>query len=412
MFTKEYLDKLKAAADLREIAGEYTKVAPSGHNLWQARCPHPDHEDSTPSFRIYRTKGEGWTWCCMGCHSGKKNIAEGNYGSDAIAFLQWMSDYKGSSHRLSWREAVETLAEKTGILPEETPETIKLKSNRNLTEAYRKNLLGYPREYLYRRGLTDTEIDFWKIGFSSCYEKAAGKEVSRITFPLFDRYGNILGFSKRKLPSDDANDAPKYWNSSTGGTFSKRRYFYGLNAVDASFREVRITEGVMDVILARKYGAKNVIATLGTSLTEDHARILKAMETEVCLCMDGDEAGIKAAERAAGILSKEGIFPKILTLSKGMDLADISLRLTESLEGYIRRKAVPYWLKVLQEPLSRYEAGLLELQRELLPGIKEAVKGIKSDEDNILLNSYLKERLGQAWEIPGFAAAALRRKSV
>lgn len=118
MFSSNFKDKIKQKINLLELIKEYTDLKPAGDNIWQGRCPHPDHDDTTPSFRVWKNNDNTWSWACMGCHVGKKDTKDNkyrNYGSDCFAFVQWMSDHKNSKHIYSFTESIMVLADKYNI---------------------------------------------------------------------------------------------------------------------------------------------------------------------------------------------------------------------------------------------------------------------------------------------------------
>ena len=109
MYTKQFIEKIKSCGIVK-YASQYTQLEKSGY-VYQGRCPHPDHNDSDPSFRVFIDQKTGSeSWACMGCHCGKKDNKE-NFGSDNIAFVRWMSCNKKSTHVLNFVEAVKILAE-------------------------------------------------------------------------------------------------------------------------------------------------------------------------------------------------------------------------------------------------------------------------------------------------------------
>ena len=401
MISDAFKAKVKDATNLLKLAEEYTEMHPIGYNAWQGRCPHPDHDDSTSSFTVYYNKDKTWSWCCYGCSTERKNTKRGSYGTDCFAFLMWLSDFKGSKKVLSWPQAVIALAKKAGIPLEKERHSDIYEVLKMRAESYHSNLFPFVKEYLYKRGLDDKDIEEWMLGFGSFQEtkhtddgKRIRLDVPRIVFPLIGRYGHIFGSSRRKLGYEDDKAVPKYWNSPTSDYFHKKEYLYGLHKYDASFAEVRITEGQMDVILSAKYGVHNIVAPLGTAFGVEHAKFLQKEKKTPCFCMDGDAAGLKATKKKVAMLADMGIYAKVLILPDGMDMADMANKYKDKLEEYIQMNAMPYWQFVLSEESLRFEAKLNELRAQSLPAIKMALEGVRSDEDNLLIKSYLKERFG------------------
>ena len=401
MISEAFKAKVKDATDLLKLAEEYTEMRSVGYNVWQGKCPHPDHDDSTSSFTVYYNKDGTWSWCCYGCSAERKNTKKGSYGTDCFAFLMWLSNHKGSKRVLSWPQAVEALAKKAGIPMERGRNDDIYEVLKRRAKSYHKNLFPFVKRYLYNRGLDDADIEEWMLGFGTFQEtnyspdgKRRKMDIPRIVFPLIGRYGHVFGSSRRKLGHEDDKSIPKYWNSPTSDYFHKKEYLYGIQKYDPSFEEIRITEGQMDVILAAKYGVRNIVAPLGTAFSEEHAKFIQKERKTPCFCLDGDAAGLKATKKKVSMLADMGVYAKVLILPDGMDMADMANMYKDELEEYVQANAMPYWQFILSEEATRYEARLNELRAQSLPAIKSALEGVKSDEDNLLLKSYLKERFG------------------
>ena len=391
MFSQSFIAKVKDAIDLLELVKEHVEVRSVGANVWQSRCPHPEHNDSSPSFRIWKNKEKNgkhsWSWACMGCHQGKKNARFKNYGSDCFAFIQWMSDYAGSKKKFNWREAITILAKRANIALEEEKYSEVYQGLRRVATAYHNNLLPPVKQYLYSRGLDDTDLRDWLIGFDgSC---------KRITFPLFDRYRQVIGFSNRKIGcTNDLN--PKYKNSSNSEWFNKGSYFYGIHLLDNECDEIRVTEGSVDVVVGKKWSVQNLMAPLGTSFTEEHAEIIKNWGKIPCFCMDGDDAGVSAAKRSIEIMASIGVYSKVLFLPAGMDMADLANQLKEDTEAYIQANSMPYWQYALKDAVTQYDAKVNELRMKTLPTVKAAHKSVGTDDERAIMESFVKERFGIA----------------
>ena len=395
-YSKEFLLEIKRKVNLKELVEEYTKVVPAGNNLWMARCPHPDHNDSTPSFRLCLNDNGIWSWYCGGCHMGTKNLkaTEKNYGTDCFAFVSWMSDYRGSKHIIKWREAVKILAQRAGVQITPDEDDKKLRLLKGVARARHQALLDDhdALSYLKERGVSYESIKRFMIGVSE--KRELGSAAKRITFPLIDRWHCIRGETSRLIHWDKMSRQPKYRNSSNSAVFHKGEFFFGIHNYDETNKAVYITEGAMDVVLATQSGLKNVIATLGTSLTKEHAAILKDLGATPCLCMDGDEAGQKAVRRTIELLGKEDIFASVLMLPEGKDLADLAVELGKNLEKYVRLHTMTYWQYLLMEPLRIYDAQVSLLRSEIMADVVKASKGTCGINDRILMQSFVKERFG------------------
>ena len=337
-------------------------------------CPHPDHNDDTPSFTVWQKSN---SWSCYGCHSGKKGI-DGNVGSDAIAFVQWIEN-------LNFRQAVVKLAEWNNIPIPNDKNQKEFRKNEALSFKYQKAL--YKNldvlEYLYDRGLDDNDIDSFYLGYDSYND--------RIVFPLYDKYKNIVGFNKR-ITEPNTKGEVKYKNSSNSDIFNKSNYLYGIHNLDDSFDEIRITEGSMDVILAQKYGVKNVVATLGTSFTEQHAKaIYKTGKTPV-LIFDGDSAGKKGLYKALSYFESLGVYCKIVELPLGKDLADMANEMKFNLEKYIKDHSLTAGYLQIKNIINSYQSSLYELKLYTAPKIEEVLNFVPYTEKRIL-KSFVKDEL-------------------
>lgn len=373
-FPDDFIEELKTKTNLVKLVKEYTQLREVGLGIWQGVCPHPDHNDDTPSFTVWQKSN---SWSCYGCHSGKKGI-DGNVGSDAIAFVQWIEN-------LNFRQAVVKLAEWNNIPIPNDKNQKEFRKNEALSFKYQKAL--YKNldvlEYLYDRGLDDNDIDSFYLGYDS-YN-------NRIVFPLYDKYKNIVGFNKR-ITEPNTKGEVKYKNSSNSDIFNKSNYLYGIHNLDDSFDEIRITEGSMDVILAQKYGVKNVVATLGTSFTEQHAKaIYKTGKTPV-LIFDGDSAGKKGLYKALSYFESLGVYCKIVELPLGKDLADMANEMKFNLEKYIKDHSLTAGYLQIKNIINSYQSSLYELKLYTAPKIEEVLNFVPYTEKRIL-KSFVKDEL-------------------
>lgn len=388
----DFKDKVRLSVNLLELVSEYTKMTPSGVNSWSGRCPHPDHEDKNPSFHVWKSKDTNeWSWCCMGCHCGKTDVSGKykNYGADCFGFIRWISDYKGSKHILSFPESIKYLADKVGLHYESGFDSREYKLMSLRAKAYHVDLTKQVLKYLYKRGLSDEDINKWKIGATTT------KYGYRIMFPLFDRHKEVRGFSSRILNEDENPDFPKYINSRERPFFHKREYLYGLQNLDDTCSELRITEGVFDVILADKYNVKNIVCTLGTALTEDHVKLIKSLNKTPCFCLDGDEAGRRGTYKAIKLLAEHDIYSKVCILPEGMDMAQLANREKDNLENYIQTHSILYWQYLLQDLATQYESRVNEIRMKMLPDIAKIYDNITSTtSEKIMINNYIEKKFG------------------
>ena len=344
-FSREFLDKLKANIDLKSLVEEYTELKPAGPTLYVGHCPHPKHNDSDASFCLNTQTN---TWTCYGCHSDKKNKEQGNYGSDAIAFIEWINEGK-----MSWIDAVKYLATKINLPIPNDSNFKTYKTNYNLTQKYIKDMNSDAYEYLYERGLDDEAIEKWTI----CYDK----HDDRIVFPLYDSYNNIVGFNKRLVTMQTKGLNRKYIHSSDSEVFKKSQYFYGMQFLDKTKDYIILTEGVFDVILPQMYGASNVICALGTSLSDYQINVLAKLGKEVIIVYDNDDKGLKTMKKVMPLLEQNNISAKLLVLPKNKDLAEMTLELKYDILEYILYNSVSYGYYQIQNSINSFNRDLYDL---------------------------------------------------
>ena len=343
-FTPEWIGQLKQAINLVDIVSENVDLRKTG-NRFMGRCPF--HGDRSPSFSVNKD-----FYYCFGCKET----------GDAISFMSKL-------HGLSFEEACEDLAEKGGVkIPEgnyatSAEEQAMVQRRARVQKAarvlhfaslqyYHQNLLkgstsplfAEANEYLKKRGISAKTIEDFQIGVSSSsYEgltqfltnakapldiardfgliRASQKQAGdydvfreRLLFPLIDVRGRVCGFGGRILPSCDKKDAEvkvaKYYNSSDSDLFHKSKFLYGLFQAKRAIREEEVAivvEGNFDVIAMHQHGFENTVATCGTSLTEEHLKILSRLAKKVIVFFDQDAAGIGATEKAMELGLRNGV---------------------------------------------------------------------------------------------------------
>lgn len=334
MIPRSVIEQLISRCDIEDIMSSYINLKRAGRNL-KAVCPF--HSEKTASFVVYP---ESQSFYCFGCGAG----------GDVISFIM-------RAENLEYAEAVRFLARRVGMEIQEdgeTDELTKLKSrifemNREAARFFHSALKspagkeGY--EYFKRRGLSDKIItsyglgyapDSWdslikhllKKGFSTneMYQAALvqkGRNGSfydqfrnRVMFPIIDLRGNVIAFGGRVL--DDSK--PKYLNSADTPVFKKSRNLFSLNLAKNEIKDKLIlAEGYMDVISIYSAGFKNVVATLGTALTEEQARLMSKYASQVVIAYDSDGAGQTATHRAINILSEAGLTARVLHMEGAKD---------------------------------------------------------------------------------------------
>ena len=334
-----WLDELRSRVSLEEVVSEYVRLKQKGKRFW-GLCPF--HNEKTPSFSV---NVESQLYYCYGCHKG----------GTVIQFVMEME-------RLEFLDAVKLLAERARMeLPEReiSSSTVGAQERERIFEANRLAARFYHEtlwtqegadalNYLYRRGLNDKDIRRFGLGASprgweelaghleamgyedSLLERAGlivhrdGRRYdmfrSRVIFPIISPQGKVLGFGGRAM----GDQQPKYLNTPDTPVFNKRRGLYGLNLAkkERDAGRLVLAEGYMDVISLRKAGIRGVVATLGTALTEEQARLMKRYAPEVWVGYDGDSAGQKAALRALDILEPTDLAVRVIDYPSGMDPDD------------------------------------------------------------------------------------------
>ena len=368
-FERGFIDKIKESTNLVDLISEYTEIKKVGRYIWVGKCPM--HDDSTASLTV-NTKTN--SWCCYGCHSDKKGI-NNNYGSDCIAFVQWINNGKKT-----WQECITILAKRAGLaIP--TDKNIKMYyTNKKLNEKFIRNKQQIV-EYCKERGLDSYDIAKYELGYDAI--------ENRLTFPLYDMHNNVVGFNKRRL--DNGKDR-KYIHSPNSSVFNKSSYLYNINNVDKSLKYIFITEGVFDVILASKYGLKNVVCTLGCSFTDTHYEIINKMGLTPVLLYDNDEKGQKSIRSAANLIYEKGSYPLVYILPNGYDLADFALEKRSRLKETVCANIITYGYLKTKDLITEYMNELYLLKAKYRPQIDNILQQIPEKERHNI-EVFIKEEI-------------------
>ena len=329
-----FRDELVARCDIVDVVSDYVTLTPKGGSYW-GLCPF--HGEKTPSFHVLPDRQ---LYHCFGC--GK--------GGGVISFIMDVEN-------LPFPDAVRLLAKRAGMeVPEENLDEGSRRKRGRLLELNKEaarffhSQLHSPQgaeglAYLQKRGLTRGVMtrfglgfapDSWdslllamtQKGFSKGDLLAVGLVVSnkkggfydrfrnRVMFPIIDLRGDVIGFGGRVL----GDGTPKYLNSPDSPVFNKSRNLFALNlAKNTKQGHLILTEGYMDTISLHQAGFDCAVASLGTSLTGDHAKLLSRFAKEVILCYDGDTAGIRAADRAIPMLERTGLKVRVLRVTGAKD---------------------------------------------------------------------------------------------
>ncbi len=399
------IEEVQSRSDIVEIISEHLPLKPAGKNL-KALCPF--HPEKTPSFMV---NPERQIFNCFGC----------GVGGNVFSFLM-------KHEHLTFWEALKLLAERSGVrLPLDTDrreegKSLKLFELNRLAADFFEECLGKPAgekalEYLKNRGLSQKTIRKFRLGYAlsswdSLIQEAGRKGFSpplleeaglalkrrdksgfydrfrdRIIFPIFNVAGKIVGFGGRVL--DDS--FPKYMNSPETPLYHKSANLYGLNlAKEHILREDQaiIVEGYLDVITPYQEGVGNVVASLGTALSQGHLRCLRRYAREVIIVYDSDKAGVAATLRGLDLLVEEEFRVKVVSLPPGQDPDDFIRKYgKEEFRGRVEKAAGLFDCK-LNLLLSRYAPDSVEgkarIAKEMLPTIDKVPDAIEK-------RAYIKE---------------------
>ncbi|MFN3963051.1 MAG: DNA primase, partial [Fimbriimonadaceae bacterium] len=327
------LDRIRQRIDIVDLIGQKVTLSQRG-KTWKGLCPF--HDDKNPSFQVNRELGRYRCWACG---------AQGD-------IFNWVME----TQRLTFTEAMHELAAMAGIKLTKSGERT-TPSQREAEDAlmalalkfYREQLDKASRalEYCEERGLDRTLRNYWELGYAPSMGDALAQRIKKEGLSLalaqslslvdkdgggsyFDRFrgrlmvairderSRLVGFGGRIL----GDGQPKYINSAENPVFQKGRLLYGLHRAKEPMSKGEpavLVEGYFDVVACHRAGLTTAVAPLGTSLTEDQVRLLSRWTNQVNVLLDGDEAGLKAAERAMEMLVPAGLAPRIITLPSGDD---------------------------------------------------------------------------------------------
>ncbi len=368
MISKETIEQVLMRNDIETLIGSYVSLKRAGSNL-KGLCPF--HSEKTPSFTVYPADN---SFYCFGCGAG----------GDAISFIR-------KRENLDYPDAVEFLAQRAGITivrDEKSNLQNMPKYDRNRFFAMNKDAARYFNHCLFsdnpdakaalayfteKRGLSTATIKHFGLGFAPnsfdvfskymlskgytydelvaaflCGKSEKGRYYdafrNRIMFPIIDVSGNVIAFGGRVM--DDSK--PKYKNSSDTPVFKKSRNLFALNFARHHCQEtIILCEGYMDVIAMHAAGFENAVATLGTAITSEQARMMSRYTKKVIISYDADEAGQKAAMRAVKMLTEVGLEVSILRVPGAKDP-----------DEYIKKFGADKFRQVLGESKSKFDYNL------------------------------------------------------
>lgn len=429
-FPPSFLEELAARNPIEDVVGQYVNLRRSGSNLF-GLCPF--HGEKTASFSVNPEKG---IYYCFGCHKG---------GS----VINFQMEIEG----LSYPDAVRALAKRAGM---EVPEDAQYQNRYHQQErlwALSKEAARFYHTQLYspageeglayaqKRGMPKSTLTRFGIGFApnawsslcdammakgyteeelkqsglASTSQKTGKVYdrfrNRLMFPIIDVRGNVIGFGGRVM--DDST--PKYLNSPETVIFNKRKNLFALNlAKKSKLGYMILVEGYMDAVALHQYGFDCAVASLGTSLTEEHAALLSRYTEQVMLIYDGDDAGQNATKRAIPMLEKAGLQVKVLQMRDAKDPDEFlkkfgADRFRLLLEESSNR--VEYQLRAIQKKYDLREddqriqfigeaAEFIStlgnaVQREIYGGRVAEAAGISADSMKIEVNKAFKRRISR-----------------
>ncbi len=394
------INEVREKANIVDIVGGYLPLTQKGKNFFGV-CPF--HDDHSPSMSV---SSEKQIFKCFSCG------ASGNV-------FTFVSDYEN----VPFGESVSIVASKVGIIISNN--FVSKKVNKNEEELkiielankyYQNNIktqLGVTAiEYLAKRNIDSDAINEFGIGLSLkqidglsklLLKKGYSKEklydlslinqdndlfINRIMFPLYDEFGNVVGFSGR---SYDEEFGAKYVNSREGLLFKKTKLLYNYHLckmVAKKEKQVIIVEGFMDAIRLSVNGIKNVVAIMGTSLTKDHVALLKKLRVKVLLCLDNDSAGKTATYTNGQLLEKSNIETEVIVLTGEKDPDD-----------YITNKGIDAFISNMKNPIKFFDYKLeylkhnknLNNSNDLADYINDVIKSLENEKDEILIDITLQK---------------------
>ena len=406
-FNEEVIREINSRLELADIVAETVQLTRKGNRYW-GLCPF--HQEKTSSFSVTPDRN---MFYCFGCHAG----------GDMITYIM-------KRDNMDFREAVEYLANRAGVTVQKESPAARRKQERargvvaaNLAAAqlYREILLSAKGkkglEYLQERRLSPEIVEKFGLGFAPdnwntiedyLFKKAFSQEQvkstglikrsdqqnryydlfrNRVIFPIHDQRGEVIGFGGRVLDGS----LPKYLNTPETELFSKRKNLYGLYQARQAMRNLNqalVVEGYMDCLKMHQAGIENTVATLGTAMTQEQARLLRRFVEEVVLLFDGDDAGQREALRAVEVLRTEGLRVWVVSLPGGKDPDDyLDLYGKEEFLQYIQNSKVDH----IEFKLNRYIETETELNLDTRIRIIKAVqKDIASLESELEKDYYVR----------------------
>jgi len=405
--------EIKGRLSIINLIESYTSVKKSGRGF-VGLCPF--HDDKNPSMHVDEDKG---LFHCFSCGAG----------GDIFGFYMRYNN-------ISFPEALTELARRANVEISKTP--VKPKDNSPIGPLYKLNKVALKfyrktltlkekgkaaREYLKNRNMSRELIDEFSLGYAPSEWDALAKFLAknniplnlaervglvvkrkqgdgyydrfrdRVMFPIRDLEGKVIGFGGRVIKEDEQ---PKYMNSPESPVYSKRRSFYGVDkSRDFIRREGRVVlvEGYTDFLALYSSGIKNVVATLGTSLTRDHGVILRRYTENVVVLFDSDESGTKASLRSLDVLLEEGLMPHVAPLPEGEDPDSFIKKHGDQKFSELIENSESWIDFFIDRTLERYRGGSLTMN-QLVKEVSELLIKVQNPVERSLNIKKASEKLG------------------
>lgn len=446
MYSKDFISKVMYANNLADIIGEHSLLKQKSHDSLTGLCPYPDHNEKTPSFSVSASKQ---VYYCFGCKRG------GNIYS-------FLKDIRG----FSFIDSVEYLASRASITLEkikpsylnfkkplqgESQSTRKsfIELNKAALAYFNSQWVGFSEgsgveQFLKKRrikpaiikelglvfsssqwsGLVDYAVEhelnlekLHNLGLIQIKKSSQGKGQvqpsdyydtlrNRFIFPIHSIQGELLAFGGRSF----GDEMPKYINSPEHVLFKKREILYGLFFSAKHIRAkdyVIVVEGYMDFLALYQAGIQNVVATLGTALTDGHARILKRYTKNIILLFDGDQAGKKATEKSLPILLQESLYVKTLSLEEGVDPDDFINKFGAEAFKEKLSLAKDLFYNILNQSFDSYQGGAID-KLSIVDKLKPILNSIL---DERLKDLYIKELADRLQQTETWVSGAIKVKT-
>ncbi|MBM83041.1 MAG: DNA primase [Planctomycetaceae bacterium] len=418
----EFKEIVRTQTDLVSLVSESMTLTPMrGGSEFKGLCPF--HDDHNPSFCVYPDRQSYRCWVC-------------DEGGDCFSWVM-------KTESVGFREALESLARRANLeIPKsqrgngqnEPPKTGLLEVLQWADNEFHQCFLRSPeaaaaRDYILGRGFSEEIINQFRIGYHPndwewLQNRAKGRFtpqqllsvklvgeserrpgyydnfVDRVLFPIRDAQGRPVAFGGRILPGNSNPNLAKYWNSPESAVFTKSKLLYGLDAARPSINKSKtavVVEGYTDCIIAHQHGVRNVVGTLGTSLTETHVGNLKRFANRVVLIFDGDTAGRNAAGRAVPKFLAQSLDLRILTLPEELDPADYLEQHGAEAFGKLIETAPEGWEFQLDAELERNGSHTMDGVHRTLDAMLTLIKsspGLAGTSREDVILSKLSQRLG------------------